>query len=293
MGRAVKQEALLSVVVPVSKMSGRLGNLSRWLNHELDPRIEVVLVHDMQDEKTGPELRRLVAWAGGSRIRLLENQFGSPGAARNAGALLVETKWIAFWDSDDIPNTGTILGELLSLKIEPEILIGNFIVQTITRKYEVLHSSRIQQVGLSPGLWRMVFLTNSINGITFPEYKMAEDQVYLAKLRIGSRAIHYSDAFFYTYFRGDPNQLTSNKDLTNRKALIDLRELISQKPFEKDSFIQIAFARLFTSALIKQPRSMTISDIISSTMTLVKFSPRNNLYLFYSVLKKVGLKRGD
>ncbi len=289
----MKQEALLSVVVPVSKMSGRLGNLSSWLNHELDPRIEVVLVHDMQDEKTGPELRELVSWAGGRKIRLLERQFGSPGAARNAGALLVKTKWIAFWDSDDIPNTGTVLGELLTLKIEPEILIGNFKIQTITNRYEVVHSSRIQQVGLSPGLWRMVFLTNSIVGITFPEYKMAEDQVFLAKLRLGSRAIQYSDAFFYTYFRGDPNQLTANKDFTNREALIDLRKLISQKIFKRDSFTQFAFARLFISALIKQPRSMPVSEIIAHTMTLAKFSPYKNFYLFYVIVKKVLLKRED
>jgi glycosyltransferase involved in cell wall biosynthesis len=267
-------------------MAGRLENLSAWLNSDLDPQIEVVLVHDKQDEKTGPELRELIAHARVENIHLVESKFGSPGAARNAGTFFASTKWLAFWDSDDIPNPRAVLLELTSIKTNVEVLIGNFTVQEPTRKYEILHKTRIQRVGINPGLWRMVFLRKAIGELIFPEYKMAEDQVYLAKFKLGLRAIHFSDSHFYTYFKGNPNQLTSQPELTNNDALIELKELIEEKSVGTDPFTQIIFARLVTSALLKNPTTFKMSEITSYVRILVAQSIKNNYYLCYPLFQK-------
>ena len=106
--------SLLSVVVPVTRMSGRLERMSKWLRKVYLYPVEVIIVHDHRDKETLIELQSMVESFGNPKIILIDGEFGSPGISRNAGLKICSGSWVAFWDSDDSPDLESaiqILGE--------------------------------------------------------------------------------------------------------------------------------------------------------------------------------------
>ncbi len=92
-----EEQAEISVVIPVHNRADRIGPaLQSVLGQTLPPR-EVIVVDDGSDDGTARELESL-----GESIRVVrlpENRGVS--AARNAGAAVAQSSWIAFLDSDD------------------------------------------------------------------------------------------------------------------------------------------------------------------------------------------------
>ena len=116
----------LTIVVPVALMSGRLQNLEKWVS-KISHEIKVLLMHDIKDTKTGPELEALVARFKSKNIQLIQKRFGSTGAARNAGLELTNSRWVGFWDSDDLPILPSYLEMIDSAeKKYSDIAIGGF-----------------------------------------------------------------------------------------------------------------------------------------------------------------------
>ena len=93
---------LLSVIVPVARMSGRLALMQSWLTSisNLDT-VEVIVVHDKQDEETSRELREILNSVNSDRCILIEEFVNSPGLARNLGLKAASGIWVIFADSDD------------------------------------------------------------------------------------------------------------------------------------------------------------------------------------------------
>ena len=66
---------LLSVVVPVRKMAGKLGFLTHWLNQEATKSMQVIIVHDHYDDETTNELKQIISRTNTGNIRFLEGAF--------------------------------------------------------------------------------------------------------------------------------------------------------------------------------------------------------------------------
>jgi uncharacterized protein YidB (DUF937 family) len=50
----------LSVIIPMTRMAGRMQNLDSWLSNSAGLPINIVIVHDIQDSFTAEELKELV-----------------------------------------------------------------------------------------------------------------------------------------------------------------------------------------------------------------------------------------
>lgn len=213
--REFMSEYKLSVVVPIAKMSGRLDNLETWLEPALRLRIQVVLVHDMQDDLTSVELHDLVSRYPLENLVLLEKTLNSPGLARNYGRTVTQGDWVAFWDSDDVPIPHRYLEMIEDAEItQKQIAIGGYQTQNVSNKViEGTHfpTSDLNSIFRHPGMWRMAFKSELIEGSKFSEYKMAEDQLFLAELNLESKQVCFSNKLVYTYFIGSGTQLTNNK----------------------------------------------------------------------------------
>ena len=94
----------------------------------------------------------------------------------------------------------------------------------------------------------MSFKRNLVDGIDFPSLRMAEDQVFLARLRFWERNISVSQLVVYTYRRNIPGQLTRSKDaisdLTHAQE-ITLNLYINEPPKSVGS-------RILATVVIKQ-----------------------------------------
>lgn len=216
------KQILLSVVVPVSKMAGKLNRLSNWLD-ELDfQECEVFLVHDIQDIRTGPELEDLIMRRAKSNLKLLSGSWNNPGGPRNFGLSQIQGKWATFWDSDDLPQVVNVLRALKSGS-EYDVLVGSFqLVDSTTGnvlRTEVV--KELEDIFFNPGIWRMIFKSNLLMDLKFPELRMGEDQLFLLDLKIYDKKIKFSNEIFYQYFRNHPGQLTAQKS-----AISDLQTTI-------------------------------------------------------------------
>lgn len=199
-------------------MAGRLHNLSSWLLQPETRNLNIVLVHDIQDEETGKELDSLINKISSRNVTLINGSFGGPGAARNAGLDSVTTPWFAFWDSDDRPHVSAVLEMASSAeKSGKNIAIGEFQVRNaISNKIEsfsITDGRKLKsEIALNPGLWRMVFRTSKYIDFRFPNYHMGEDQCWLANVMFDETEVLLNHKIIYEYVVGNSYQLTFARD---------------------------------------------------------------------------------
>jgi glycosyltransferase involved in cell wall biosynthesis len=202
-------------------MGGRLENLGSWINLVGEFSIQLIIIHDVQDESTGPELRALLYEENCNRIELIEGYFGSPGLARNAGIKLAKGDWVAFWDSDDVPQVQQFISMLSSVSDdEVECIIGGYsTVNELNGEMEerILPPKFSDSIALNPGIWRFAFKRESFGSLKFSNLLMAEDQLFLAQYRIFDKKFSIYDRSIYHYYFGGEFHLTQQK-----KALEDL-----------------------------------------------------------------------
>jgi glycosyltransferase involved in cell wall biosynthesis len=246
----------LSVVVPVTRMSGRLQKLYQWLPTVDTNLIRVIIVHDSQDGTTGLELIQMISELNlEAKVEFVEGTFLSPGKARNAGLKHATTPWIAFWDSDDLPNPDKFLDQILKAdETQSQMVIGNY--EEVTPDGKICHkfvdwAPLELQIALNPGLWRMAFVQLLIENESFVTSKMGEDQIFLAKIFAKRPKIYKSDATLYSYFCDSPTQATKNTfarmEIFN--SLSTLRTISNEK---HGSLAELFRIRIFFTILLNK-----------------------------------------
>lgn len=245
---------MLTAIVPISEMSGRLHNLKNWLSsiHHLD--IQVIIVHDYRDSETERQVLSILSALNSSKIIFLSGTFGSPGAARNAGLERVESKFVCFWDSDDLPLPQSIIPQLETYTEDYDILVGQYVrTSNHTKNMQHLKSKdcSINDVAMNPGLWRMIFRRDFISSVKFKKMHMGEDQLFLAEIMSLKPRMCFTNTLFYKYFVGHPGQLTQSPAAISElidafRGILTLRKSTSGIEFE---FISIIISRMnFTLA---------------------------------------------
>jgi glycosyltransferase involved in cell wall biosynthesis len=235
---------VLSVVVPIGKMDGNIDKLSNWIE-KIDPNlVEIILIHDKQDETTAQALETMRAKLPTHNTIMVEGRWGNPGAARNEGLAIATQEWIAFWDADDMPDFENVLNSLKNQDAKTEIVIGQFVVVDMFHGGASSSQSKtacLNDLILNPGMWRMIFRREVVSSLKFLPISMAEDQLFLISNELATRNIVYTSSLFYTYYQGQINQLTQNPS-----KILDLHvslEVLS-KFFSSVEGLNLRFARL-------------------------------------------------
>ena len=166
----VVRKPLLSVIVPISNMAGKLNQLSAWVTKSLNKPIQIIIIHDIADEATGMELKELIHKNKLSHVVLIEGKYGNPGYARNAGLEVATGEWCVFWDSDDKPFVSSILLALTEVNLEDEVIIGRFNIRNCldgSVREGCNNITSYKHIAMNPGIWRMIFRSKIINGFRF------------------------------------------------------------------------------------------------------------------------------
>jgi glycosyltransferase involved in cell wall biosynthesis len=214
LGEAIKSA---SVICPVFNMAGRLQLFEAWVGKlSANPQIEVIIIDDYSNEATSTELKAICKRY--NNLIFIEGNFGNPGSARNAGLEICQGKWVIFWDSDDEPNVENFLELLRSNEeLNPDICFGMY--KTFNENSKQISESPawsldtkrdLSTVARNPGIWRIVFARDLIEGMRFEPLRMAEDQIFICEAILRARKLVFADRQIYTYFTGSINHLTKN-----------------------------------------------------------------------------------
>ena len=249
----------LTVICPIGNMAGRLENLKSWLRDALELKIEVILILDIKEPNTEIELSKICSEFKTPALKVIKGKYGGPGAARNEGLKFIRNQWIAFWDSDDIPNPSAFLrmidfAERANLEIclgEFEILDENLISGAILKTLPESISGALKSVSLNPGIWRFIFKREIVENQLFRNFLMAEDQLFLAQINLADRNLGFYNNTVYQYYIGSNLQLTKNKQaISDISKTLNETFIILQKNSKRGaSFTTRLIARQFITGL--------------------------------------------
>jgi glycosyltransferase involved in cell wall biosynthesis len=270
----------LSIVVPVFAKLLDFTNLENWLRKLNNNRIEVIVVHDKADEQDDNYFEKFIESFKNYNIKLIHKYAGNPGTARNLGKKLASGKWIVFCDADDVVDTERLYSAI-PYEVENRIFVFQYRVFEYNKNKLLYSSSDLTLSSLSsnPGIWRIAFPKDLIQDIDFPELRMGEDQVFLARVFLKDLEVEFKSIFTYSYFKGVTDQLTENQvaiqDLITSNNLI--LGMYSKKMSEN--------SRKFLLELLSR-QCLTIFSRISVKQGVIQI-----LRIFFSNPKNTGMKK--
>jgi glycosyltransferase involved in cell wall biosynthesis len=287
------------VVVPITRMSGKLENLeSTVLSSSIFP-IEIILVHDVQDELTQAELEALVANFPQVAIKLLVEKFGNPGDTRNRGIQEATGEWICFWDSDDLPRVEKYFEMIdAASKEKSDISVG--LIRTINSSTgeSTIHDFQNKprkipmEFGRIPGFTRFAFKNHVIKDVKFPSTILGEDQVFLARTNFLDKSIYFFGQDVYDYiidFPGQASAISANQVKLFASTKLIINEMKKKSP-DMTLFCYSAVVRTSLAMVRNSPNS--IFHVISSMVKPVLSHPGIALIsLLYQLRNRNAIKR--
>lgn len=216
-------DSILTVIVPIHNMAERLQNLEQTVRRSFEENlpIQFILVQDGLDHATSEEVTKLSRKFG---TKYLQVDVGSPGLARNAGLEVAESEWVAFWDSDDFGFAERALYCIKEAPKSAEVIVAAYshkLVGTDEERVVQKPADNLPSIMVNPGIWRFIFKREFIGALRFKDFKMGEDQVFLADLKLKESSTYKSNVEVYRYITASAEQLTKKRD-----ALLDIRYAI-------------------------------------------------------------------
>ena len=212
------QQNTLTAIVPVHQMEGELGLLESWICDVIQLPIEIRLVFDESNDRTLEELNLILRRVNNKKILLYQGRFGSPGSARNAALSEIKTKWVTFWDSDDLPLVNQVLKVCKETAPNVEIIICNYSSRNYKKNHREItgasSNSRkpsIFSIIKSPGIWRWVFRADLIANTSFTSFRVGEDQCLLASVLSKSPKIERRAESVYIYSTNRMGSITNSR----------------------------------------------------------------------------------
>ena len=283
-----RSEFDLTVVVPVSRMAGKLELLKKWILLAQHKPIFVVVIHDWRDKETELELVSFIKSLPNESVKFISGKFGSPGVTRNQAKEFIHTDWVAYWDSDDFPYLDTVLNAIKKCEKDDEVLIGSF----ETKNFEdgntceqILPLEWKLSVATNPGLWRMIFRGEILQNLAFSDLLMGEDQLFIAELDIFNRKIRVFRDIFYTYQIMFEHQATrSPSSLVDlKRCLIYFGEAISSTADSNKKYYQIMYLKQIISAI----KYLDLRNKLFALGKLFHFAKVNGVVRTLKVLARV------
>jgi glycosyltransferase involved in cell wall biosynthesis len=273
----------LCAVIPISRMAGKLELFKSWVLEGQDYSIFFVIVHDWRDQETENELISFLSTLKSERYAYVSSKFGSPGMTRNAGISNTVGEWIAFWDSDDLPNLKNVMAAISASGNHDEVLIGNYEIFESTNNVitEVnLGTNWQKSVARNPGLWRMVFRRDAIGKTIFSDLLMGEDQLFLIEFHIFERRVKIYREKFYSYQTMQDHQATKNR--SSLSELTRCLKLTRNQIGTLQTNNLIYYQRMFIRQSLTALKRLKIRGKISALKQLLIFS---NRYGFASTIR--------
>lgn len=290
-----EREVLLSIVIPIRGMTGKLNNLAQTLSSG-SALVEFLIVIDGPDEALEEELKELVKDQSYlSSIYILKGAFNSPGYARNFGLEQANGKWISFWDSDDVGYADVAEYLVASYGDSKDAIKASYILTNVGSDNNLFKDARREnQISRyrQPGLWRYVFNQKLLNNMTFSNLKLGEDQIFLSAVMETNPQILDSSLYIYKYFENVPDSLTNSKSKGNE--ILKLFDLLLSRNVT-DNLFQVKSTKILIARSLLSISACNDLDGRKKIFTFILALRKNGLsllkYILILVLDSIQFKR--
>jgi glycosyltransferase involved in cell wall biosynthesis len=253
----------------VHKAIDNFREMTKWLEEIVENSIHasVVVIADSCDGRTMALLEHL---RNRFSFELVLCDFKSPGSARKLGLSFVKTDWVVFWDSDDVGYPSKVQSVISEATNLTQAIIGTY--ETFDREGRAITKispkiARLEEIGLDPGFWRMVFRVERIAHSQFVATQMGEDQLFLASIDLNEDEVLYSESVLYKYFSGSSDQLTNKKSAISTivTTIREFKYFMIERSFDLNPYVFVLFARLvITSLKNKTTRPLEMARLLMS-----------------------------
>ena len=269
-----------SIIVPVYNVQDYLpGCLDSILKNDLDD-CEIILVDDGATDRSG-ELCDTCAAEHPERIRVVHQENGGLGAARNTGMREAKGEWLLFVDSDDkiVPETLAVLKK--AVRPDVDIVAFQFLHDDGEHTPEPRESGsaptdapftlaeRPSELLALPSAWmrlwrRSLFLDN---GIEYPSRVWYEDIRTTAKLLPLARGIVVLPDHLYAYLER-PGSIMNNAKLARNQEILDALDDILSWYRERD----------LASAYASELEALTVNHVLlAASVRVARADPKHPL----------------
>lgn len=214
----------LTAVIPIKNLDSSTYAMSGVVEEAINNKIEIKIVVNNKDREESFNISEFFSKLSKENLEVLVSDFESPGNARNLGLNACSTKYVTFWDSDDLPIIPKVreLGESILEQPQVNFGVGSFLVAS-SQTGEILsehicpeESGFESYIVRNPGIWRWIFSVHRIGSVRFQNFPMGEDQDFIADINPKIEEIINSQEVTYIYQKGWPNQLTQTPSSINR-----------------------------------------------------------------------------
>lgn len=268
--------AHISAVIPVHGLENYLPTLKATLLDVASFPIRVVLVFDRVSPRLTTEVKTFISDNGMHRVKIVEGEFGSAAAARNAGMADVETEWLTFWDADDSPKIQGYLALVEWAESERvDVGIGILTVENLsdpteTKSHLLNPDATISnQIAAFPGFTRMIFKVDFISGIIFQKMFLVEDQCFLSDVFSRNPKIGYRPIPLYTYFVGLPSQ-SINSERRYRDHILAIQYISKNLDSRSEMLsMNLIFVLKLAFVIFRHSRDFTMKELARVAWVLV------------------------
>jgi glycosyltransferase involved in cell wall biosynthesis len=279
---------LLTAIVPVGNLDFDLDRFKSWVCEAAQLGIKVILILNLTDTKDSERLKDKFQ-ADQVDLEIVFCERKSPGFARNIGLEISRSKWIAFWDADDLPNPTKSI-EALNVSQDVSEIIVNEYERIDFKTHKPLYESNLTTEAKlrwkDLGIWRMLFRTDLINQTRFRDFQMAEDQFFFAEIMEKRPNIYFSRINNYKYFVNNDHQITNNQKAVNE--IVHTQTATSK--YIRENTLRNSYMMAY---LIRQTytcvRKGSYLNKLRAIGNLIRITPNISLILF-SNLTKIGFK---
>ena len=279
---------MLSILIPAYNCENSITDtLLSIKSQTYNPdSIEVVIVDDGSKDGTVERIRRFQNENPTMNIKLLEQQNGGPGAARNAAIDAAEGDFIFFVDSDDIlfSNYCSLLVSGISDRADfcfgaYEKIVDN--KNSLVMRSEVSGESNAEDVFVSfiqhrthISLWNSIFKADIIKryNIRFKELFFGEDVDFIARYLMYCEKVIAIDDIVYKFFYDSNRAFSREKNkVINDVSEVLLYDLLPDLEYSgkckaymnlKNGYLPLeCLTNLMKKAYISSDYKMFISDI--------------------------------
>lgn len=290
---------LVTVIVPAYNTEKYIDKCLNSLLHQSYQEIEVIMIDDGSEDKTGNICEKYVKLD--ERFRLIKKKNTGVSDSRNVGISSANGKFLIFVDSDDYVTTDyidTLVGEMKNV----QLACAEYFFVKANQKYphttelasterkllsaanaiDMLH----RQDAFQGYLWNKIFLREIIirENIRFdPHVKIWEDMLFCLKYLTKIDRVSYIGKPIYYYVQRENSAMNNNntwKENTQLTALDQMWKIAKTQKGLFYEYIRDCYANNLAGLLGKD--DFQDSDSIANTLKIIK-SMRAKLSLKHKV----------